>query len=57
MSKKTGTPRMCALAKDGKLKKIQKLSLHPAFICEKCFRVADSDDNLCKPKAFDHTEK
>jgi len=49
-----GVPKdkMCALAKNGKLKKITKLTKHPRFICRKCGRVAECKKNLCKPDAF-----
>ena len=52
MGKKTDIARMCTLAKQNKYKKIERLSRHPAYICEKCCRVARNDDNLCKAKKF-----
>jgi hypothetical protein len=44
--------RMCKLAKDNfhikKPKQFAKLVKKPKFVCNKCGRVADSKDNLCK---------
>ena len=53
MNKNTVTPRLCELAKAGKIKKIVKLARDPGFVCMKCGRVAGEADNLCKPKSFD----
>jgi len=52
MGKKNDGERMCLLAKNNKYKKIERLSRHPEFICEKCCRVADTSGNLCKAKKF-----
>ena len=47
------TDKLCILAKEGKLKKIVKLSKKPEYICKKCARVAHFEDNLCNPREFD----
>ena len=45
--------RLCKLAKAEKFDAIIERSRHPAFICTKCGRVADREEHLCHPRAFD----
>lgn len=54
MAKKDGTckggTKICSLAKDGRKKKVAKLSSDPSWICGKCLRVAACAEHLCKPE-------
>jgi hypothetical protein len=40
---------ICALAAEKRIEAIKRLATEPQYICLNCGRVADLDDNLCKP--------
>ena len=44
---------VCELANQKKFKQIKQLAQDPYYMCINCGRVADSENNLCNPLAFD----
>ena len=40
---------ICAMAEEKNIQRIKRLTTQPEYICLNCGRVADLDDNLCKP--------
>lgn len=44
---------ICELANQNKFDNIKKLAQNPCYMCINCGRVADSENNLCNPLAFD----
>ena len=44
---------ICELAQQDKFNNIKKLAQEPYYLCMNCGRVADSENNLCNPMAFD----
>jgi hypothetical protein len=44
---------ICALAQDNKFQAVKRLITEPNYMCLFCGRVADLDDNLCKPVHVD----
>ena len=44
---------MCMLAEAKQMEMIRFLTNEPQFICLDCGRVANSEDNLCKPAHVD----
>ena len=44
---------ICELAQHNKFNNIKELAQDPYYLCMNCGRVADSEENLCNPLAFD----
>jgi hypothetical protein len=44
---------ICELASHDKYNEIKQLAQNPRFMCFNCGRVADEENNLCYPIAFD----
>jgi hypothetical protein len=44
---------ICALAEKGQIETIKQMTTEPNYMCLYCGRVADLDDNLCKPVHVD----
>jgi hypothetical protein len=51
-----GEDKLCALTCcpcNLDIEKIRPLANEPKFICESCGRVANKEENLCRPTAMD----
>jgi len=44
---------ICALAEANQMDEVKRLVTEPHYMCLYCGRVADLDDNLCKPVHVD----
>jgi hypothetical protein len=44
---------ICALAAANQMDVVKRLTTEPNYMCLFCGRVADLDDNLCKPVHID----
>jgi len=44
---------ICALAESNQFYVVKRLTTEPNYMCLYCGRVADLDDNLCKPVHID----
>jgi hypothetical protein len=44
---------ICALAESNQFHIVKRLTTEPNYMCLYCGRVADLDDNLCKPVHID----
>jgi len=44
---------ICSLAAGKEIEIIRRLTTEPQYICLDCGRVANSEDNLCKPANVD----
>ena len=44
---------MCTIAQEHQIETIKQLTTEPKYICVLCGRVANADDNLCKPVHVD----
>jgi hypothetical protein len=47
------TQHMCFLAAEKQIQLVKRLTTEPQYICLDCGRVANSEDNLCKPAHVD----
>jgi hypothetical protein len=48
---------ICELAGQNKFDEIRKIAKSPNYMCFKCGRVADLEENLCYSVAFDEIPK